>query len=127
MQPGRRVVWHPALPPLLDRSHERVLCELLGSVEVTDEPGQPGQHPGRFDAPQGRNGGVDVRCIHGGGRVAETCPLSYWRSSASTTRRTSTRSEPTRRANLRACSTASASESTSSIAKPPISSLASAK
>ena len=42
------------------------------------------------------------------------------------TRRTSTRSVPTSSANLRACSTASASESTSRIAKPAISSLASA-
>ena len=25
---------------------------------LLDEPGQPGHHPGRLDAPQGRNGGV---------------------------------------------------------------------
>ena len=58
VQPSSRVVRNSVLPPLLDRCHERVLRELLGGVEITDEPGQPGQYPGRLHAPQCRNGCV---------------------------------------------------------------------
>ncbi len=46
-QPGDRVLGHALPGPLLHRSGEGLLHRLLGEVEVTGQPDQGGQHPGR--------------------------------------------------------------------------------
>ena len=49
VQPGRRVVRHPVLAPLLDRRDEGVLGQLLGGVQVADEAGEPSDDARRLD------------------------------------------------------------------------------
>ena len=55
----------PCPRPLLERGHQRVLRQVLGHCHVADDPGQPGDQPGRLDPPDG----VD-RAM--GGRLATT-------------------------------------------------------
>jgi hypothetical protein len=59
-QPGRRVVRHALVPPLLDRCDEGVLGDFLGRVQVTDQAHQPGDQTRRLDAPQGRQPPVEL-------------------------------------------------------------------
>ena len=112
VQPGRRVVGYAVLPPLLEGRDEGVLGQLLGGVEVADLARQAGDDPRRLDPPQRRQPGgrrSTVRCLAASaGAVSGESLLGLGRrSSNSITLRTSTRSLPTSRANLRACSTAS--------------------
>src|SRR5207247_11210876 len=50
-QPGARPLRHACGGPLLERSNEGVLCELLSRPDVADDASQPGDEPGRLNAP----------------------------------------------------------------------------
>src|SRR5205807_4870388 len=50
-EPGARPLGHAFGGPLLERSDEGVLCELLSRPDVADEARQPGDEPGRLDPP----------------------------------------------------------------------------
>src|SRR5437773_1283340 len=50
-EPGARPLRHPLGGPLLERCDKGVLCKLLGRPYVADDASQPGDQPGRLDAP----------------------------------------------------------------------------
>src|SRR5262249_43853481 len=55
-QPGARSLWSAVLPPALQRHEQRVLDDLLGDVEVTEEPHQRAGEPPRL-LPENRGQG----------------------------------------------------------------------
>src|SRR5438132_10067212 len=50
-QPGAGPLRHARGGPLLQRSDEGVLCELLGRPDIADDASQPSDEPGRLDPP----------------------------------------------------------------------------
>ena len=82
-EPGRRVVRYPRDGPLLERGHERILRELLGSPDVAHDAGEACDETRGFDAPDGFDCAVGVGGRHshrsdhrrGGGAIAAR--LSY--------------------------------------------------
>src|SRR4029077_10904096 len=50
-KPGSRPFRHAVCRPLLERSDKSVLCPLLGDPVAADDASQPGDEPGRLDAP----------------------------------------------------------------------------
>src|SRR2546426_1586511 len=50
-EPGTWFLRYACGGPLFECCDERVLCELLSRADVTDEPSQPGDEPGRLDSP----------------------------------------------------------------------------
>ena len=49
-EPRTRLVGHALGRPLLERCHERILCELFGDADVAYEPSEPGDQARRLDA-----------------------------------------------------------------------------
>src|SRR2546429_2070112 len=73
-EPGSRPFRHAFGGPLLERSDEGILCELLGRPDVADDASQPGDEPGRLDAPDRfdramRFGGCCLAATRARGRV----------------------------------------------------------
>src|SRR5205823_14134169 len=50
-EPGGRPLGNALGGPLLERGDKGVLCELLGGPDLPDDASQPGDEPGRLDAP----------------------------------------------------------------------------
>src|SRR5207249_915846 len=88
-QPGAGPLRHTRRRPLLEGGNQGVLRELLGRLDVAEDPGQPGDEPCRLDPPDRldrairlpgcRLRGVLLVRIYGGSSV--TCP-PYQRSDA---------------------------------------------
>jgi hypothetical protein len=64
-QPRARIVRHAGLGPAFERGDQRVLGEFLGQADVAHHARQPGDEPGRFDAPDRFDGAMDVGRRHG--------------------------------------------------------------
>jgi hypothetical protein len=60
-EPGTRVRRNTGLRPLLECGEERVVREIFGRTNVTDDPGESGNYPRRFDPPDRVNRTVNVR------------------------------------------------------------------
>ena len=54
-QPGPRVVRDARLRPLLERSHQGILRQVLGHTDIAHDSRQPGNESRRFDPPDGVN------------------------------------------------------------------------
>ena len=74
-EPGARPLRHAVRRPLLERDDKSVLCQLLGGPDVADDASQPGDEPGRLDAPD---------CFDCALRIGDCCrisvPLTYGES-----------------------------------------------
>ena len=72
-QPGSRLLGHAFGRPLLERGDEGVLGQLLGRADVADHARQPGDEPGRLDAPDRLDRAM---CLGVGiyGKRSVTCP-----------------------------------------------------
>ena len=64
-EPGTRIVGNAGLGPLLERDEERVLREILGLPDVSNDAREPGDHLRRFDSPHRIDGAVRTRVCHG--------------------------------------------------------------
>src|SRR5947208_9114185 len=71
-QPGARVVGNARLGPPLERGDQRVLRQVLRQADVARHAREPGDEPGRLDAPYRVDGAVRV-----GRRFRH--PTSIWR------------------------------------------------
>ena len=60
-EPRSRIARDAGLGPLLERSHEGVLSEILGDADVSHDTCEPGDEPGRFDPPDRLDRGVRLR------------------------------------------------------------------
>ena len=75
-QPCPRVPRNAVDWPLFEGSHERILRQVLGVTNVSHEAGEPGDQPGRLDAPYRLDGWKSfggrhaLRSHHSGGRGA---------------------------------------------------------
>ena len=58
-QPRAGLVRHAIRRPLFQRSHERVLGQILGQAHIAHPPGERGNELGRFDAPDRVDGAMD--------------------------------------------------------------------
>src|SRR5579864_3495012 len=67
-EPGARVVRDARLRPLLERSDESVLCEILGKADIADDPRETGDEPRRLDPPD---------CVDGAMCVGSHCHPSH--------------------------------------------------
>src|SRR5262249_51220386 len=65
-EPGAGILRDARFRPLLERREERILRELLGGVEVADEPREPGDERGRFHLPHRVDRGVRLTDRHDG-------------------------------------------------------------
>src|SRR6266571_4035417 len=77
-EPGARPPRHARRGPLLERSNEGVLCELLSRADVADEASQPGDEPGRLDPPDRLDSAMRLGGIYLGHIPSywETCLIS---------------------------------------------------
>jgi len=80
-QPGARVVGNARLGPPLERGDQRVLRQVLRQADVARQAREPGDEPGRLDAPHRVDGAMRVGRRH---RLA-----SFWAMRALTSFRTS--------------------------------------
>ena len=64
-EPRARIVGHAAIRPLLERSDERILCELLGESDIAHDAREARDHARGFDAPDRVDGAMGVGCCHG--------------------------------------------------------------
>ena len=64
-QPGSRFVGHAGFRPLLERSNERVLREILGDPDVTDYARQTANESSRLDLPDRLDGAMCIGSRHG--------------------------------------------------------------
>ncbi len=64
-QPGSRVAWDTGFGPLLERGHQRILCQLLGKSHVAQHSREFRNDFGRFHSPDCLDGAFDVGLNHG--------------------------------------------------------------
>jgi len=55
-EPGARVVGNAGRRPLLERGHERILGEIFGDADVSDDSREAGDDFRRLDPPDGIDG-----------------------------------------------------------------------
>src|SRR5712691_12667354 len=61
-QPRAWLLRHAGDGPLLERGHQCVLRELFGCCEIANDASQPGDEPGRLDAPDRFDRAVRLGC-----------------------------------------------------------------
>ncbi len=74
-QPRAWLLRHAGDGPLLERGHQCVLRKLFGRCEIANDASQPGDEPGRLDAPDRFDRAVRLGCsCPGYGESSVTCP-----------------------------------------------------